>query len=453
MIYLDNKKEMSIFKSLELIKDENVSIQCTIQNFRKTKWGGFLVLRINGQFFQGIFESNQTKFIKDGNELSEYDLKNETAICIKGIVREAKINSPVINFREAEVMITEIEILNEPDVQITLDLNKGFNEAFSMQTKLNQRTVSLRNPYDIAIFKINSEISYAFTSYLRSKNFTQIFTPKLVSEGAEGGANIFDLDYFGKRAYLAQSPQFYKQICVGVFDKVFEVAPVYRAEKHDTSRHLNEYISLDVEFGFIESYKDVMKLQIDLVKYIFSELDKSCKKELQLFNVTLPNMNNEVPCFTIDEIHAIVKKEYNEDYIGEPDLNSTEEKYMGEYVMKEYQSNFFYALNFPSAFRAFYSYNNQENKELTDSFDLIYNGMELSSGSQRINKADEYIEKMTAKGMNPENFQFYIDTFKHGISKHGGFAIGLERFTALLLNITNVKECSMFPRDINRIAP
>jgi nondiscriminating aspartyl-tRNA synthetase len=307
----------------------------------------------------------------------------------------------------------------------------------------------------MGILRVQSTIAKAFADFLTDNSFTQIYTPKIVSEGAEGGANVFKMDYFGKQVYLAQSPQFYKQIGVGVYERVFEIAPAYRAEKHNTSRHLNEYISLDVEMGFIKSQEDVMQLEARLLQHIIKTVSERCAHELNLLGATLPVLPHEVPAWKLSEVHEILweNKLCEADHRGEDDLAPEEERAICKYALETYGSDFVFVTHFPSEHRAFYAMDDPEDPTLTLSFDLLMRGLEITSGGQRIHKEQEYRDKMIKRGMNPDNFRFYLDTFKNGMPPHGGFAIGLERITACFLGINNVKECSMFPRDINRVAP
>jgi len=306
----------------------------------------------------------------------------------------------------------------------------------------------------MAIFKVSSTIAQSFAEYLLSVGFTQIFTPKIVSEGAEGGANVFKMDYFGKEVYLAQSPQFYKQIGVGIYERVFEIAPAYRAEKHNTSRHLNEFISLDVEMGFIKGQEEVMELEMNLLRHIITSVREKCGHELDLLEAHLPSLPGKVPVYRLSEAHELLYKEnLTADHRGEDDMAPEEERAICKYAKETFDSDFVFITHFPAAHRAFYAMNDPEDPSLTLSYDLLISGIEITSGGQRIHKEEDYRKKMVERGMNPDNFKFYLDTFRNGMPPHGGFAIGLERITAFFLGIANVKEASLFPRDINRVAP
>lgn len=451
---VDSTKHQHIFN---LFEGSNIEISGVIQNIRITKWGGFLILRKPEGLLQFVLQNNGTTVVNErGASVGIGELCREMSVLIVGVVKAAKIKDPAAVRNDIEIAANSISILSRPSTTNVVDLNslKFGNEEQLLKYKFDNRQVTLRNPKDISIFRISSSICKAFSDYLINNGFTQIFSPKIVSEGAEGGANVFSLDYFGKSVYLAQSPQFYKQIGVGVFERVFEIAPAYRAEKHNTSRHLNEYISLDVEMGFIKSQEDVMALELGLIKYILEELSSKCSHELKILDATLPLLPEEVPAFKLSEAHEVLWDNHmTADHRGEPDMAPEEEKAICAYVKEKYNSDFVFITHFPSAHRAFYAMDDPSDKSLTLSYDLLMRGLEITSGGQRIHIENEYREKMIARGMNPDNFRFYLDTFHNGMPPHGGFAIGLERLTSCLLGLSNVKEASLFPRDINRVAP
>lgn len=443
---------------LEASEGSEVLIYGMVHNLRITKWGGFLILRKAKGLIQAVFGKESSIVGLDGSKIKLSDLSRESAVKVTGIVKQAEIKDQSVYYKSLELSVKKMEVISVPTTDMLIDIaSLGQANEANFAFKLDNRQVSLRNTRDIAIFRISAAITRSVVNYLSSKDFTQIFTPKIVSAGAEGGANIFELEYFGKKAFLAQSPQFYKQICVGVFERVFEIAPVYRAEKHSTSRHLNEYISVDLEMGFIKDHNDVMQLEAELLRYVLSEISEKCGNELLILNAAIPLLPDKVPSFKLAEVHEILHRHYldrlSQDHRGEPDLAPEEEILICEYVRKEFSSDFVFVTHFPSKHRAFYSMNDPFNPDLTLSFDLLMRGREITSGSQRIHVEDEYRIKMNALGMNPDNFKFYLDTFKNGMPPHGGLAIGLERLTAGILGIHNVKEASLFPRDINRITP
>jgi nondiscriminating aspartyl-tRNA synthetase len=435
--------------------EKAVVLKGVVYNLRQTKWGGFIQLRSNGKLIQLVVNDETVSILKEsGEKIHLKDVSRETSVIVEGTVTKASIKDNTVYYKDREVEVAKMQVLSCPETNNLIDpisLSKEVNE--NLTYRLDHRHVTLRNIRDISIFKVESMVSNLFASYCVSQGLVQIFSPKIVSAGAEGGANIFSLDYFGKPVYLAQSPQFYKQICVGVFDRVFEIAPVYRAEKSNTSRHLSEYISMDVELGFIESFMDVMDFEIGLLRYILANLAEKCSYELEILNVSLPQLPEKVPTFRISEIHEIVFENYGKDHIGEPDLSPEEEKFICDYCLECYESDFVFATHFPSAHRAFYTMDAPENAELSLSYDLLMRGKEITSGGQRIHKRSEYEKKMLRLGMNLENFQFYLEAFEQGMPPHGGFGMGIERLTGGILGIFNTKEASLFPRDVNRIYP
>ena len=457
-MFLNIKNHNSVTELANAKVGESVTVSGMIHNVRVTKWGGFIVLRKSRGLLQAVVSNDTSLFYDEkGEAITMADLCREMAVTITGVVGEAKIKDPAAFYNTIEIAVSSVSILSRPTTAEVVDMNelKFGDEETLLRYKFDNRQVTLRNPRDMAILKVQSTIARAFADFLSANGFTQIFTPKIVSEGAEGGANVFKMDYFGKQVYLAQSPQFYKQIGVGVYERVFEVAPAYRAEKHNTSRHLNEYISLDVEMGFIKGQEDVMTLEAALLRHIIATVETECAHELNLLGATIPVLPEEVPVWRLSEVHDILF-EHNlceTDHRGEDDLAPEEERAICKYAQETYGSDFVFVTHFPSQHRAFYAMDDPENPELTLSFDLLMRGLEVTSGGQRIHKEQEYRDKMIKRGMNPDAFHFYLDTFRNGMPPHGGFAIGLERITACFLGINNVKECSMFPRDINRVAP
>lgn len=434
-----------------------VTVSGMIHNVRVTKWGGFVILRKAHGLLQTVASGDSKFFNEKGEEIAMTDLNREMSVTITGTVGEATIKDKAVFYKTLELAISEVHVLSRPSTTQVVDMNalKFGDEETLLRYKFDNRQVTLRNPRDMAILRVQSTISKAFADYLTEQGFTQIYTPKIVSEGAEGGANVFKMDYFGKQVYLAQSPQFYKQIGVGVYERVFEIAPAYRAEKHNTSRHLNEYISLDVEMGFIKGQEDVMQLEAKLLHFIINRVQEKCAHELELLGASLPQLPATIPAWRLSEVHEILFANHlcKEDHRGEDDLAPEEERAICKYAEEKYGSDFVFVTHFPSQHRAFYAMDDPDNPNLTLSFDLLMKGLEITSGGQRIHNEQDYREKMVRRGMNPDSFRFYLDTFKNGMPPHGGFAIGLERITACFLNIANVKECSMFPRDVNRVAP
>ena len=348
-----------------------------------------------------------------------------------------------------EVQASELEIVSEATEPTPIELPKE-DWQVNPETLLEYRHVSVRGVKAKATLKVQAELVRAFRAYLNERDFTEIFTPKLVAAGAEGGANLFEVDYYGKRAYLAQSPQLYKQIMVGVFERVYEVAPVYRAELSNTSRHLAEYLSLDVELGFIESDADVMDLEEALLKDMLTQVGERCAPQLELLNATLPDVSAAFPRIPLLEARELVKERYGH-ASGGKDLDPEAERLIGRWAKEDYGSDFVFVTHYPQAARPFYTYPLANG--LTRGLDLIFRGVEITSGGQRVHQYSVLVQELKKRNMNPEAFAGYLQVFKHGMPPHGGFAIGAERLTALLLGISNVRFARAFPRDGSRLQP
>ena len=322
----------------------------------------------------------------------------------------------------------------------------------SLETKLALRPVSLRNVRERAKFKIQEGIVRGFRDYLFTQGFTEIHTPKIVARGAEGGSNVFKLNYFNKKAELGQSPQFYKQTMVGVYDRVFEAAPVFRAEKHNTTRHLNEYTSLDFEMGYIDGFEDIMAMETGFLQYTMALLEKEYKKELDMLGVTLPDVS-KIPAVRFDKAKELVAEKYNRRIRNPYDLEPEEELLIGRYFKEEYGSDFVFVTHYPSKKRPFYAMDDPADPKYTLSFDLLFKGLEVTTGGQRIHDYGEILKKMEKRGMDPEDIASYLMIFKYGMPPHGGLGIGLERLTMRLLDEQNVRETALFPRDVTRLEP
>jgi nondiscriminating aspartyl-tRNA synthetase len=350
--------------------------------------------------------------------------------------------------------------------QVNGDVSKPGIEAI-----LDNRALSLRNPKIRGIFKVQATIIEAFSAYLREQDFTEIKTSKLVKGGTEGGAELFEVEYFDKKVYLAQSPQIYKQIMVASgLERVFEVAPAYRAEKHDTPRHLNEYVSLDVEMGFIESEKDLIDLEKGLLTAIFQALERKNAPELELWNAAVPDAAavERAPTVSYAEALTIANTEAanaRKDGAGKSagrifDINPEAERYLCEWARREMGTELVFVNEFPRRYRPFYAYPREappgETGEgaaaSTMSFDALFRGLEITTGGRRQHDYKALLETLPKFGMKEEDIAGYR-AFKYGCPPHGGFAIGCERLTQKILGLANVKEASLFPRDRRRVEP
>ncbi len=356
-----------------------------------------------------------------------------------------------------ELRAPQIEVVSESAEPPPFDMFRPMLKA-QLPTILDYAPLSLRHPRQRALWRLADASMSGFRSTLRGQGFTEIQTPKIVESATEGGANVFKLDYFGRPAYLAQSPQFYKQIMVGVFERVFEVGPVFRAEPHDTPRHLNEYVSLDVELGFIENHTTVMAVLANALRGMLAAIQSEAPEALALLGgkgtpLQLPEIPAQIPVVHFTEALEIVLRETGEDARGEPDLAPAHERALGEWARREHGSAFLFVWGYPMVKRPFYTHPDPERPAYSNSFDLLFRGLELVTGGQRLHRYEDYLAALAARGLSAEPFAGYLQAFKYGMPPHGGFAIGLERWVARLVEVPNVRETALFPRDINRLGP
>ncbi|WP_425147335.1 aspartate--tRNA(Asn) ligase [Deinococcus sp.] len=355
-----------------------------------------------------------------------------------------------------EVQIESLRVLSAAIQASPLEIPK-MEWNVNPETMLDYRYVSVRGLRERAALKVQAELVFAFHSYLRHQGFTEISTPKIVSAGAEGGANLFKLDYFGEQAYLAQSPQLYKQIMVGVFERVYEVAPVYRAEEHATSRHLNEYLSLDIEMGFIDDEEDVMEMENGLLAAMMERLHATCAAEFELLEASIPAVPAHIPRITLLDARNLVTQKYGH-AVGGKDLDPEAERLLCQHYAQTTGSDFVFVTKYPRTARPFYAHPDSNpdgsmSADITRGFDLLFRGIEITSGGQRIHDHAMLMDSIRAYKMNPEAMTGYSEVFKYGMPPHGGFAIGAERLTAKLLGIANVRYARAFPRDRHRLTP
>ena len=420
-----------------------VTIQGYVHRIREMTGFSFVIIRTARDTIQCVYAP----------EFSDY--RWDEKICEEACV---KVTGKVVSSKDAkgndryELQIHDIVILSLPAEGLPIVINKKQLDNIQLSTVLDLRPVSMRNPKERAIFKLQEGIARGFREYLLKNNFTEIRSPKIVFAGAEGGTNIFKLDYFGKQVFLAQSPQLYKQSLVGVFERVFEIAPVFRAEHHDTSRHLNEYTSMDLEMGFINGFEDIMNTEVGALKYIMNLLKTEYKDEVELLHADIPEIN-EVPVMKFMDAKELLMKKFKYKPQDMKDFDPTEEELLGKYAKKELGSDFIFITHYPSKKRPFYTMDDPNDPEYTLSFDLLFRGLEITSGGQRIHDYNEQVAKMEKLGMDPSLFETYLMLHKYGAPPHGGLGLGLERLTMHLLGAKNVRETTMFPRDINRVTP
>lgn len=418
---------------------KRIKLHGSIYKLRKMSGFAFVLLRTKRLVIQCVYNSEFSNFNLD-------ILKEECCVNLTAdVIWEERSKTGW------ELQMIDVEILSEPVAESPIVINNKKVDT-SIENLLDYRPVTLRNEKERAIFKLQEGICNGFRNFLLEQKFTEIHSPKIVSAGAEGGANIFQLNYFNKDAYLAQSPQFYKQMMVGVYERVFEIAPVFRAEKHDTSRHLNEYTSVDFEMGYIESFEDIMQMETGMLQFTLGELEKKYSYELELLKVNLPIVSS-IPCIKFMEAKELISREYHREIKDYEDFEPEEEKLLYELVKKKTGSEFIFITHYPSIKRPFYAMDDLCNPDETLSFDLLFRGLEITTGGQRIHNYKMQLQKMRQRNMNIELFESYLMMHKYGMPPHGGLGLGLERFTSKLLNQHNVRLSTLFPRDINRVTP
>ncbi len=419
---------------------DRVKVNGAIHTIRDMGTVAFVILRKREGLLQAVYEEGTADFALK-------DLKEADTIEVEGLLEE---NEKAPN--GIEVRIHSVRILSEPsDEMMPLAISK-WKLNTSLEAKLNYRSIALRNIRERAKFRIQEALTRSFRDFLYSEGFTEIHTPKIGAKGAEGGANIFKLEYFHRPAVLAQSPQFYKQMMVGVFDRVFETAPVFRAEKHNTKRHLNEYTSLDFEMGYIDSFEDIMAMETGYLQYAMALLEKEYARELKTLGISLPKVD-KIPAVKFADIKELVAEKYQHKMKNPFDLEPEEEVLIGQYAKEEWDSDFVFVTHYPSKKRPFYAMDDPEDTRYTLSFDLLYKGMEVTTGGQRIHDYQMLLDKIAARGMETDGMDQYLATFKHGMPPHGGLGIGLERLTMKLVGEENVRETTLFPRDLSRLEP
>lgn len=377
------------------------------------------------------------------------DVKRESIVELTGTVK------PEPQARQGcELELEELKVLIEPVAPLPFEVNRSRKKLnLKLDMILDHRAFALRNLELGAVFKVQAEIVRSFAEFLRQEGFLEVHTSKIVAAGTEGGTALFPIQYFEQQAYLAQSPQFYKQMLVGAgYERVFEVGFVYRAEDHATSRHINEYLSLDYEMGFIQSYRDVTALENRLLNKMVENLKKNCSAELELLNAQLPEVG-EIPEIHFRDALAVLNKDYHRDTSNMLDLDPEGERQLCDYARKTYNSEFIFVTRYPRKTRPFYTMWDLDDPEYTFGFDLLFRGLEVTTGSQRIHDYYQLLENIRYFGLSPTNFSFYLEIFQFAVPPHGGLAIGAERLTQQFLGLNNIREASLFPRDRFRLTP
>jgi len=386
---------------------------------------------------------NAQVVVKDPAVLAELDgLTEETTVDVVGTT-SANPQAP----GGVEIIDPALTPLTTPAATSPVEVWRPRISA-GLPTMLDSAAVTWRHPRQKAKWQLAAASMHGFRRTLESQSFTEIQTPKLVQSATESGANVFAVDYFGKQAYLAQSPQFYKQMCVGIFERVFEVGPVFRAEPHDTVRHLAEYVSLDVELGFIADHRDVAATLRDVLAGMVETIYERAAGAVDLLGVDVPTVPASLPTVHFQKALEIVGAPQDE-----PDLAPAHERALGQWARDQHGSDFLVVEGYPLAKRAFYTSPQPDDSRWSNSFDLLFRGLELVTGGQRLHRYDDYVAALAQRGETLGPYEEYLQTFRHGMPPHGGFAIGLERWTARLIEAENIREVTLFPRDLHRLAP
>jgi nondiscriminating aspartyl-tRNA synthetase len=410
-----------------------------VHSIRKQGKIVFLLLRDRTGIIQIAAESNAVK---------QYAVHNEAVVYAGGtVVKDERAIGGI------EVRLASLEVVSSPEKPLPILVNdKAAFQKLEIETVLNNRVLSLRNPRRNAIFRLQADIIDSFRSFMRSEGFTEVTTPKIIATGTEGGTQLFTVDYFDKLAYLAQSPQFYKQMLVGAgYERVFEIGHVYRAEEHNTSRHLNEYVSLDYEMGFIEDEHDVMDVEERFIQSLFSRIGTDRGSVLEMYNQTI-SVPEKIPRIPVQEACSILEGTYGKKTKG-LDLDPEGEKLICEWAWKTHGCDLLFLTEYPRAKRPVYTMPLKDNPDFTRSFDLVFRGLEITTGGQRIHEHRMLLDAFEQRGLDASQFEYYTDAFAYGMPQHGGLAIGLERITAQILGLSNIREASIFPRDRGRIVP
>ena len=418
---------------------ERVRIVGWLQSLRKLGGVSFLVIRDGWGLTQAVADAERLAPLA-GSSL-------ESVIAVEGEVRAEPQAAAGVELGDIAV-----EVLSRVTEPPPLPMNKKTLNA-QLPQLLEHAVVANRHPTRRAIFRLGAAVMRGFRHALDERGFVEIQSPKLVETATEGGSNVFGVNYFGRAAYLAQSPQFYKQAMVGVFERVYEVGPVFRAEPHDTRRHLNQYTSLDVELGFIRDHFEVMSLLVEVLRAILGQVAAQCEPELKALGARLPELGATVPHIHFAEAQDLLVAALGEHERGQPDLSPEGERWLGQWAQEKHGSEFLFVTGYPLHKRPFYTHPDPERPGYSNSFDLLFRGTELVTGGQRLHRYASYLEAIAARGVEEASIAAYLQAFKHGMPPHGGFAIGLERFLMQLLDLPNVRLASLFPRDLNRLAP
>ena len=414
----------------DIVKNKEVLLQGWVHDIRELQKAKFLLLRDITGIVQCVLKQDSKGF----NE----KLTLESVIQVKGKVKDAKLTSEELSINDMEVLVDNLEVLHKAENLPMQVFEKDKNIITDLSIRLDNRSLDLRKRRVQSIFKIQSEIANSFREFFRKNKFIEIQVPSIIASASEGGTQLFSVNYFEKKPYLAQSPQLHKQLCAISLEKVFTIAPVWRAEKHNTIRHLNESRQMDIEVAFADDFR-VMKYLEECVCFIVSNVIKNCSKELSVLNLRLKVPKSKY--LSYDEAIKLCKLKNGDDFSPEDERK----------LCNMFPDTIIFTHSWPLSLKPFYIL--PKDKKLSKGFDALYGGIEISSGGQRVHIPEILIKQLKDKGLNPKNFEFYINAFRYGSSEHAGWSIGLERFTMALLKLDNIREAVLYPRDRDRISP
>ena len=419
---------------------EAVTVEGWLHRRRTLKSVTFLVLRDRSGLVQVVLTTAE--------QLAAVSGVGEETVCRVSGIATPNSQAP----RGVELTEPCVTVLSSLAAPPPFDLYRPTVPA-TLPTILDHAPVALRHPQLRAPHVISAASVAGYRAALDGLGFTEIHTPKIVGSATESGANVFEIDYFGTRAYLAQSPQFFKQTMVGVFERVYETGPVFRAEPHDTARHLAQYTSLDAEFGFIEDHHDVMAVLREAIAGMLGAVRERAGAECELLGAKVPEVPSRLPEIHFSDAQELLAAHTDEDPRGEPDLAPAHERWLSGWALREHGSEFLAVTGYPMRKRPFYTHPDPARPEYSNSFDLLFRGLELVTGGQRLHKYEDYVAALAARGEGTEAYAGYLQAFQHGMPPHGGFALGLERWVARLIGVENVRLATLFPRDITRLSP
>lgn len=434
----------TLVKELSTKTGETVIIQGWLHKKRLLGGKNFITLRERSGLAQTLVDNK--------DELEKLrGLQVGTVLSLTGTVVADERAPGGVELHDVKVEVL-VPVTDEPPIEIDKPLD---HKSDNLDTLFENRVIGLRNLREADIFKIQAGIKESTRQYLKSQDFTEFNSPKLLPGASEGGAEVFTLDYFGEEATLAQSAQFYKQIMVGVFERAYEIGSTYRAEPSATTRHMTEYLTIDAEMGFI-TFQDLLKTVGGLLQTVTTDVWAQHESQLKSWNAQPVTLPEEIPQLALEEIHELYSTATGEDSRGEKDMRPDEEKWITEYAKKNLGSEAIFVTQWPVSEMKFYHRKSDENPDIAERADLIFRGVEIATISMRENRYDVLIEQLkTIAGGDPEadGFRYYLQAFKYGLPMHGGFGMGLERLTQKIIGLNNVKEATLFPRDINRLTP